>query len=85
MVKGISRQVIVVQSPDPKLFEQAIFILKDEALKHGGISDEALLKEAGAVIRGQKKTSRLYGPAWACAGALTTAAVWALTAILRLA
>ena len=27
MVKGISRQVIVVHSPDPKLFEQAIFIL----------------------------------------------------------
>ena len=30
MVKGISRQVILVQSPEPKLFEQAIFILKDE-------------------------------------------------------
>ena len=29
MVKGISRQVIVVHAPDPKLFEQAIFILKD--------------------------------------------------------
>ena len=28
MVKGISKQVIVVHSPDPKLFEQAIFILK---------------------------------------------------------
>ena len=26
MVKGISRQVIVVHSPDPALFEQAIFI-----------------------------------------------------------
>ena len=24
MVKGISRQVIVVQSPEPKMFEQAI-------------------------------------------------------------
>ena len=31
MVKGISRQVIVVHSPDPKLFEQAIFILKEDA------------------------------------------------------
>ena len=29
MVKGISRQVILVQPPEPKLFEQAIFILKD--------------------------------------------------------
>ena len=31
MVKGISRQVILVHSPDPKLFEQAIFILRDDA------------------------------------------------------
>ena len=32
MVKGISKQVIVVQSPDQKLFDQAIFILKDDAV-----------------------------------------------------
>ena len=30
MVKGISKQVIVVNSPDRELFDQAIFILKDE-------------------------------------------------------
>ena len=29
MVKGISRQVIVVHGQDKALFEQAIFILKD--------------------------------------------------------
>ena len=32
MVKGITRQVILVKSPDPKLFEEAIFIVKEEAL-----------------------------------------------------
>ena len=31
MVKGISRLVIVVRSPDPKLFEQAIIILREDA------------------------------------------------------
>ena len=31
MVKGISKQVIVVHSPDPKLFEQAIFIVRNDA------------------------------------------------------
>ena len=31
MVKGITRQVILVKSPDPKLFEEAIFIVKEEA------------------------------------------------------
>ena len=45
MVKGISRQVILVPSPDPKLFEQAIFILNDEAVKKG-IAEDTLLKEA---------------------------------------
>ena len=44
MVKGISRQVIVVHSPDPKLFEQAIFILKEDAAQNG-VTDEALLKD----------------------------------------
>ena len=28
MVKGISRRVIVVDSPDPRVFDQAIFILR---------------------------------------------------------
>ena len=49
MVKGVSRQVIVVHSPDPKLFDQAIFILKDDAVGQG-ITEEALLKEAQQVI-----------------------------------
>ena len=31
MVKGVTRQVIVVKSPDPKLFEQAIFIMREDA------------------------------------------------------
>ena len=31
MVKGVSRRVVVVKSPDPKWFEQAIFLLREEA------------------------------------------------------
>ena len=54
MVKGVSRQVIVVHSPDPKLFEQAIFILKDEAVGQG-VTEEALLKEAQQVIHSPQK------------------------------
>ena len=50
MVKGISRQVIVVHAPDPKLFDQAIFILKDDAVGQEGITEEALLKEAKRLI-----------------------------------
>ena len=84
MVKGTSRQVIVVQSPDRKLFEQAIFILKDDAV---GITDEMLLKEAKQMIRGPVRTERkrkIYhcGPAWACGGAVLTAIVWLITALI---
>lgn len=45
MVKGVSKQVIVVHSPDRELFDQAIFILRDNAVNKG-ITEEALLKEA---------------------------------------
>lgn len=85
MVKGTSRQVIVVQGAEQKLFEQAIFILKDEAVGEG-ITDEALLKEAQSVIRGcdQSKRGRklyLYGSVWAAGGALCTGLVWLLTVL----
>ena len=49
MVKGISRQVIVVHAPEPKLFEQASFILKENAAPEG-VTAEALLKEAERAI-----------------------------------
>ena len=85
MVKGISRQVILVHSPDPKLFEQAIFILKDSAVSEG-VSEEALVKEAERVIRSgppdKKRVSLFSGILWAGAGALLTGAVWAVTILL---
>ena len=86
MVKGISRQMIVVHAPDPKLFEQAIFILKDDVGE--GITDEALLKEARNAIRGsedrpgKKRHFYLYGAVWASGGALITGLIWLLTVLL---
>ena len=83
MVKGISKQVIVVHAPDPKLFEQAIFILKEDAVGQG-ITDEELLKEARQVIHTPIRSRKLryYGPVWACGGALVTGMVWLLTVLL---
>ena len=83
MVKGVSRQVIVVHSPDPKLFDQAIFILKDEAVSQG-ITEELLLKEARKTIgvSGKKRYLRYYGPVWACGGAIVTGLAWLLTVLL---
>ena len=84
MVKGISRQVIVVQSPDPKLFEQAIFILKDNAVGQEGVTEEALLKESNRMISKPQKRSTIYnvaGPIWACAGGLVIGILWFITAM----
>ena len=83
MVKGISKQVIVVHSPDKELFDQAIFILRDEAVQKG-VTEELLLKEARKTIcsSGRKRNLRCSGPVWACGGAMATAAVWLLTILL---
>lgn len=79
MVKGISRQVIVVQSPDRRLFEQAIFILKDG---QPGVTDEELLKEATRLMNTRhinKGRIHAVGPIWACGGALLTGIIWLMT------
>lgn len=81
MVKGITKQVIVVHSPEPKLFEQAIFILKEDAVGEG-ITDEILLKEAKKAINQRDMPKVMSGPVWACMGAGATGLVWLLTNIL---
>ncbi len=90
MVKGVSRRVIVVKSPDPKLFEQAIFIVKEEAIAGGGVTAEKVLLEARRVAnRYVKKNSslgkslaKLPPAAWAAAGALLATVLWALGSYL---
>lgn len=84
MVKGISRQVIVVHSPDQKLFEQAIFILNDDAVAKG-VTDEMLLKSADKLLHSSQKGKRpcfvVYSSVWAGIGALATGLVWLLTVL----
>lgn len=50
MVKGISRRVVVVDSPDRRFFEQAIFIVRNDAVGEGVTSRE-LVDEAKRVAR----------------------------------
>ena len=83
MVKGVSKQVIVLNSPDKEMFEQAIFILKDSA-SAGGVTMADLMKQADMALREprRKKSLRYYGPVWACGGAAATALLWLVTAVL---
>ena len=46
MVKGTSKRVIVVKSPDPKYFEEAIFIVREEFMRSPGVTKDKLLNEA---------------------------------------
>ena len=82
MVKGISRQVIVVESPDQKLFEQAIYILKDGQKE---LSDEVLLREARKITQTKQEGSRgslvLYILIGVLIGAALTGIAWVLSAL----
>ena len=82
MVKGTSRQVIVVHAPEEKLFDQAIFLLRDGAVGEGGISDEALLREARGYLRFRDRRKQAWlhnGPLWGAAGAVVA---WLVTILL---
>ena len=89
MVKGISRRVVVVESPDPRIFEQAIFIVRNDAAGEGVTSRE-LVEEARRVARnyasgGGKIPSRLrdLSPAVsAMMGAGTIGLAWLLCVLL---
>lgn len=86
MVKGITRQVILVKSPDPKLFEEAIFIVKEEALAREGVSADQVIREARQAADGYLRRSRVWnargrqlpGPAWGAAGAVLASLAWGL-------
>ena len=86
MVKGITRQVILVKSPDPKLFEEAIFIVKEEALAREGVSADQVIREARQAAYVNLRRSRAWnargrqlpGPAWGAAGAVLASLAWGL-------
>ncbi len=45
-VKGVARRVVIVRSPAESVFEEAIFIVREEAERSGGVSREEVLREA---------------------------------------
>lgn len=49
MVKGVARRVIMVNSPEPKVFEQAIFLVREEAFRNG--TPDQVLKEAEQIAK----------------------------------
>lgn len=85
MVKGVNKHVILVKTPDPKYFEEAIFILREEVFAQG-VSAEQVLREARqaakSYVRGSTRPGKWFrqipAPAYAAAGALAATAAWSL-------
>ena len=81
MVKGISRQVIVVNPGSSGLFDQAIFILKDSAVREG-ITDDMLMKEAKQAIGRPSKKGWGRNLLFLLLGAGITGLAWGLQFLL---
>ncbi|MBQ9459327.1 MAG: translation initiation factor 2 [Oscillospiraceae bacterium] len=89
MVKGTSRRVIVVDSPDTELFEQAIFIVRNDILSDRGVTAQMLVDEACRVARSctrrgakkQRRISRGDAVHWGILVAFVASLAW-LAAVL---
>ena len=90
MVRGTSRRVIVVDSPDTELFEQAIFIVRADAATRSGVTAQKLVDEACRVARscgGARPRSRNLlrrgSPAlWCSIGAVGIALIWLISVLI---
>lgn len=85
MVKGSSRQVILVKSPDETLFEQAIFFVKEEAFRRQGVTADSVVAEAQKIAKEYSKrdsifheSSGVHGLLWILLGASASSLCWAL-------
>ena len=85
MVKGVSRNVIVVKSPGGGAFQEAIFIVKA-----GGASGEMIVKEAQDIAARYMKDSRREGKRrlgslfFFCAGSAATGILWLASEIFHI-
>lgn len=91
MVKGLSRRVIVVDSPDPHIFEQAIFIVRnDAAVGSGGVTSQQVVDQAIRIAKdyarshGAPPRRRLRMSPWLAAllGGAVIGAVWLLAMLI---
>lgn len=85
MVKGVSKRIIEIPSPDPQVFEKAFFIVREDFVGQTGMSEKDILRQArraAAGYAGPSKApgwgflSRLRPALYAAAGAAVTALAW---------
>ena len=85
MVRGVSKQVIVIDGNHRDFFENAFFVLKDGHLK-GGVSEKDLLRQAkialGNVGGSGRRISIWHRAAWAAGGFALSCGIWLLSILL---
>lgn len=87
-LRGRLRQAVVVPTPDA-VFSEAVFILRDEALREPGLDREALLREAAraaesyteSVLPARERPGLRPAAAFLLGAAATLALLWALGVI----
>lgn len=89
MVKGVNRRIILVSSPEPELFDQAIFILREGA---AGSGSRELLREAQRIAAeylqsgeegaGRKRRLRPGPLPWLLLGAGAVGFLWLMSILI---
>ena len=57
MVRGTNRRVVVVRSPDPQIFEEAIFVIRDDLFRRERSADKVLREAKAAANDYLRKTT----------------------------
>ncbi len=85
MVKGTQKRIIVVKSPDKKIFEEAIFVVREDYLRKVGQDPERILHQATQAANAYLKTcgaakerllARLPAGIYAALGAVAAGIAW---------
>ena len=85
MLKGVSKQVIVVEGNSRDFFENAIFILNEHCVMDG-VGDRDLLQQARKALLdmkpGKRRKDRLKSALWAAGGFVFSCGLWSLMLLL---
>ena len=82
MIKGISKRVVVVRSPDRRFFEEAIFIVKEGVAGVPGVTAQQVVEEARRVADSyagrntRPLRERIPAAGYMAIGALLATVVW---------
>lgn len=85
VVKGVNKRVVVVRSPNPRIFDEAIFIVRDDFWRGEPGDAGRLLKEAQQAANdyvrsngpGRRRGNRRFARSlYAAAGALAVGLAW---------